>query len=355
MPTDPIIEFAQIRFGDDAGLPNDAVTRPPMPDWLVNAVGGPTSPADAAGQTTTLPTEASTRIMAEDPILPRREPSPVGDGTTPDALAYYLPFHFYRTAWGIYIRAAGLWALARRLALPEKAPDTEILTSAYNLLFDHEQFHFLAEHATSKVEVVTATKHYDAYFKNEDGALHEEALANAYALRRLVRRSSTTLVGAVSTWMATQGPGYCEFKKWLPPNFTEGERYATCLMMQMGAAMTNCLAGAGHPAEFLFRNVGRRSVPTYIVLDRSTPWIRVAKPFPKDFGLQVYVYSNDHKPPHIHVDCPPGTPRTRYQWPELIPLRGDEPLKSKEEKRLRRYVDVHGTGIRSKITAIQWK
>jgi hypothetical protein len=37
--------------------------------------------------------------------------------TTPsfDVLAYYLPFHFYRNRWGIYINASGALELARCL------------------------------------------------------------------------------------------------------------------------------------------------------------------------------------------------------------------------------------------------
>ena len=65
--------------------------------------------------------------------------------------------------------------------------------------------------------------------------------------------------------------------------------------------------------------------------------------------------SNDHKPPHIHIECPPGTPRTRYHWPELTPLRDDRPLRAAEEKRLRKYLEVHGPAIDRKITSTPWK
>ena len=109
--------------------------------------------------------------------------------------------------------------------------------------------------------------------------------------------------------MGAQGPGYCDFSKWLPPRFTNGERHVSVSMTKT-AAVINFLTGVQHPAEFLFRNASGRPVPVYIVLDLSVPWVRVAKPFPKAFGLQAFVYSNDHRPPHIHIECPPGTPRT---------------------------------------------
>jgi hypothetical protein len=157
MASDPIVEFAQLRFGTDAGLPADAVTRGPLPDW----VGG-------AADETRVPAEADNPITIEGRVPMPHEPQPAADGTTAEMLAYYLPFHFYRTAWGIYIRSAGVWALARRLALPKKLPDANVLASAYNLLLDHERLHFFAEYASSRVEVVTAGACYDAYFKRQD-------------------------------------------------------------------------------------------------------------------------------------------------------------------------------------------
>jgi hypothetical protein len=101
-------------------------------------------------------------------------------------------------------------------------PTRTFLVLAYNLLLDHERVHFFAEYASSRVEVVTAAPCYDAYFKRQDAALHEEGLANAYVVRSLRRRASEKLVNAASAWMATQGPGYCDFSKWLPPRFNEG-------------------------------------------------------------------------------------------------------------------------------------
>jgi hypothetical protein len=154
--------------------------------------------------------------------------------------------------------------------------------------------------------------------------------------------------------MATQSPGYCDFSKWLPPRFNDGERQAAALMT-VESFVLNGLTVAQHPAEFLFRNASSHPVPVYIILDLAVPWLRVVKPFPKDFGLQVYVYSNDHKPPHIHIECPPGTRRTRYQWPELTPLPRDPRLGTSEEKRLREYVHLYGRGIGRKVTAISWK
>ena len=139
-------------------------------------------------------------------------------------------------------------------------------------------------------------------------------------------------------------------------NRIEHRRWVTIQSLEgMSPMPVSASSYAWHPADFLFRHAAERAIPVYIVLDLSVPWVRIAKPFPKGFGLRVEVHCNDHKPPHIHIECPPGTPRTRYQWPELRPLRGDRSLRAAEEKRLRKYLAVHGPAIGHKITSIPWK
>ena len=342
MSTDPVIEFAQQAFGTDAGLPADATARLPIPDWLAGA-----------GDELIIPVEDDNPIRVEGRVPSRRGPNPVAEGTSVETLAFYLPFHFYSSKWGIYIRASGVWSLARRLALPKKLPDLDILRNAYYLLVEHERFHFCAEYAASRVEIVTAQTCYSNYFKDNDASLHEEALANAHALQALRRQASAKLAKDASAWMATQPQGYCDFKNWLPPRFTDGKRRATSFMTPT-AALANRLLSRRHPAEFLFLQTTVRQIPIRLILESSIRWLRVARPFPKDFGLQVHVYSNDHRPPHIHIECPPGTPRTRYRWPELSPLSGDRSLRTGEEKRLRKYLEVYGGAIAQRVATIPW-
>lgn len=349
MPTDPVIEFAQRRFGTDAGLPTDATARAPIPDWLAGA-----------GDEDTIPVEVDDPIRVEGPVP--RGPTPAANGTTVETLAFYVPFHFYRTKWGIYIRAGGVWSLARRLALPKKLPDLNILRAAYHLLLEHERFHFCAEYAASRIEVVTPQACYSSYFKDKDASLHEEAVANAHALRALTRRASAKLVKTASAWMTAQPQGYRDFKNWLPPRLTDGKRQAALFMTPSGLTnrilaykLTRSSGYAFHPADFLFLQTTDRRIPIRIVLESSTPWLKLARPFPKDFGLQVYVHSNDHRPYHIHIDCPPGTPCTRYLWPERSPYPGDPSLSTGEEKRLRKYLKVHGRAIARRVATVPWK
>ena len=46
MSTDPVIEFAQRRFGTDAGLPAEPTARVPIPAWLTGAVDEVTIPVE---------------------------------------------------------------------------------------------------------------------------------------------------------------------------------------------------------------------------------------------------------------------------------------------------------------------
>jgi len=145
----------------------------------------------------------------------------VTDTSTADALAYYQPFHFYATSWGIYVRASGVQALAERLS-PGRNPDIAALNFTYQLLLAHEQFHFLAEYASSRLEVISDQSSYEGYFNDGDAACHEEALANAYAITDLRRRNPKGLIAAAESWMLTQPQGYRDFQKWLPPPVPHG-------------------------------------------------------------------------------------------------------------------------------------
>lgn len=164
--------------------------------------------------------------------------------------------------------------------------------------------------------------------------------------------------------MRKQGPGYRDFEEWIPPRFIAGERRASAFMTVPAAAANHltCIPAPGdasaytwHPAEFLFRHAAERHVPIYIILDPSIPFVQVAKPFPKNFGLQIFVHTNEHKPPHIHIDCPPGTPYTKYQWPELTPLPGQHSLRTADENNLHEYINKFRSGIERQIVKTPWK
>lgn len=338
MNADPIIQFAQDRFGlhGDAGLRGPAR----LPTWVQE-------PRLIDGEI--IDGAANLVLEAADPDLSATAPVP--DGTTPDSLAYYLPFHFYRTRWGIYIRASGVLALARRLS--PVSVDPAAIAAAHLVLLEHERCHFVCEYGASRTEAVCDASRYHEYFRNRPASEFEEALANADAFRALLRtcpRFGPTL----ARWMKTQPAGYRDFDLCLPPQVRSSWRRAAALMN----APTNSPATATRalpPAEFLFRAVRQSTVPTYWVHDIRNTSVDFVRLFPRQFGLQVLVHSNDHKPPHIHIQVPPGTERTRYRWPELTPVDGDPALRRGERRNLERYLAMHSAAIAARVTAVPWK
>jgi hypothetical protein len=106
------------------------------------------------------------------------------------------------------------------------------------------------------------------------------------------------------------------------------------------------------PTEFLYDGLTRSVAPIRVVLD--APGVGVLKPFPKDMGLRVLVHSNDHPPPHIHVESPPGTPFTRLEWSTLRPLPGDRALSGRQQKDLDHYLSKYGTQIDQRVRQVSW-
>lgn len=90
--------------------------------------------------------------------------------------------------------------------------------------------------------------------------------------------------------------------------------------------------------------------PTYLIPDVAM--IRVAKPFPKGGGLQVFVHTRDHRPPHIHVEDLQERKNFRYLWPGLEPYSRDHRLPARLEGELREtYVPRHRSAIEKRIKA----
>ena len=76
------------------------------------------------------------------------QPPAIVDSAGADALAFYLPFHFYREDWGVYIRTSGVLYLAQVLKdqdCPLLPGDEEYLNLAEAMLYEHELCHACAE------------------------------------------------------------------------------------------------------------------------------------------------------------------------------------------------------------------
>ena len=365
------IDFAQKHFGNknnSDGLPDSSV-RPTPPDWIRDS-----------GMEDAVP-YAVPIVYADKPIMEGPAPADeslmdtgTGEGEypSPDVLAYYLPFHFYKKKWGIYVRASGIVQLARVLTKPD-AVSPEAVEFAFRMLFEHERMHFITEYAAAKVEVAFARASYCDYFVDPKMASHEEALANAHAITSTRRGTARLFVDVARKWMSHQGKGYCDFYLWEGRKLPAGKQIASESLLKLpranppdgraskpgtgGRTKSNLpvdLGKTGGPSEFLFEMVGRPKIPMYLVVDESVPWLRLVRPFPKYSGLQVFVHTNDHNPPHIHVKIVQSGLETRYTWPDLQPLPNDQPLSNKDEETLHKYVKRYRVKIDDKVMNVPW-
>lgn len=365
------VDHIQSRFGDLGGFPslnqppldptNDLnppqIDRPALPPWLNQPDPDSLWPANIPD-----PWVIESEVPPPDP--------PFGvDQWGADVLAFYLPFHFYQHQWGIYIRASGVIYLACVLKGPARRRSTRIvdeladheythlvpgdekfLQLAELILWEHEAFHFASELAASRSEILVKRRVYNPYFSDRSAAAHEEALANAQAVTHGARKQPQAILNRLHGWMKGQGSGYRDFEQWISGwTFSQG-------MSRAAEFMINCIPPPQSSSAFggfLFRGSRRYFIPTRLVNDVTQGAAGILRPFPKDYGMQAFTHSNDHRPPHIHIKRPPGSRTdTRYRWSQLTPLRGDPPLSRSGEKDLRRYVQVYGEEIQKRIQEI---
>lgn len=118
-----------------------------------------------------------------------------GGFPTPDAYAFYLPRHFYpEDIWGIYLTIEGLalfaWKFHRQTG--HAVTMSRCIQAARVFMYAHEFFHHAVESFAFRLEVDRRVPIYrDAFqevFRDQQRAANsdEEALANAYAIQRLV-------------------------------------------------------------------------------------------------------------------------------------------------------------------------
>lgn len=125
---------------------------------------------------------------APTPAIGHRVPPP------PDALAFYLPFHYFHpTWWGIYIVLEGMHDLAQFIwtrSRPHLSFDEALVVSRV-FLYAHEAFHHNVEAFATRLEVTHRKPLYcDGFEKlyratvGKDTCV-EEALASAHGYRRV--------------------------------------------------------------------------------------------------------------------------------------------------------------------------
>jgi len=275
----------------------------------------------------------------------------------PDALAFYVPFHFYRKGWGIFIRMSGVVYLAEELKGGILNSGDEIyLEIAEFILTEHEWHHASTEIACTRAELTARRPLYQRYFLSPEAALLEESLANARAINWSFQGGDPPEAKRrAELWMSTQGAGYCDYGSVLSSReFSQGLDRAARLMT---AALPEPSPRADSSLHTLLFRGARRypSMPRVRVNDLHTArvtGVSVLRPFPKAHGVQVRVHSNDHPPPHIHVIPLSGGEETRYSWPGLKPLTGNQPLPGAAAKGLSKYIEAHGPEIKARVRAV---
>ncbi|KAF0208235.1 MAG: hypothetical protein FD171_1071 [Actinobacteria bacterium] len=132
----------------------------------------------------------------------------------PDALGFYLPFHYYYPDWwGVYLVLEGVQQLGQFVEHQAGGVLSlaESVTVARIFIYGHESFHHHVESFSTRLEVTHRTPIYktgfDEYFRRTVGTgdCLEEALATAYGLGRVAewgdKQKRVAAVGAVEAYI----------------------------------------------------------------------------------------------------------------------------------------------------------
>ncbi len=200
--------------------------------------------------------------------LSEREVRRIGRGLEHDgidALAWYRSYHWYPSSlWGIYITNYGVRHLRTKYGFPKGS-----LASAEQLLFLHEFYHFLVDIAATALELGGGSGRplYVNYIRRvylqpqENYHPIEEALANAFAYKRMIRRGTGP---QTRDFMVSQPQGYSSFLEYFSgAKCRIGER-------ELGASIAGSRPSIGTaPMEVLFdryrADVSFSNVPVYRV------------------------------------------------------------------------------------------
>lgn len=284
-----------------------------------------------------------------------------------EALAYYAPFHFYsRTHWGIYISDYGIAYLASKMKGEPLGPgDSWMLRAAYWFLWRHEYFHFIAEVAASRLEIITGRLDtYRSTFQDGKSGTHEEALANAHAYLNLSKHAGTSLsakevqqfLAFAGPWMKLQPPGYRDYDRWSRKHrdLKRGEREYIRRAIEVRDKQESNYLRTAHtdPSSLrIFERSDYPRIPVVRVPDDRVPWLRSARFFPLHAGVRAIVHTREHPPPHIHIRFA-DVDEVKLAWPQLEPLEGQRPLTRREQHLLSDYLRKYGREVSRKVVSV---
>lgn len=257
-----------------------------------------------------------------------------------DALAWYLPFHYYGPSWGIYIKEAEVLRLAglikQRLGGPPSDPQEaeQLVRAAFSILYLHEAFHHKVESFSTRLEICRLTRVYIPY---ENGVYRpqvgtddqlEEAFACAEMLTRFKREKSfhgnvrpaikRSTIQFLEDWLPTLPPGY---RRGL--DFVIGHHPGELLsQVAEGKPRPNQPALDWDIASHMVRGLFHKHAVAHVIVPIGTtptiPWLGaerylslstrdVERHITRQFG---YVDTGRGKGSHRHFHCPGREPIT---------------------------------------------
>jgi len=256
-----------------------------------------------------------------------------------DALAWYLPYHYYGPEWGIFIKESEVLNLAghikQRLGGGPSGPReaAQLCRVALSVLYLHEAFHHKIESFATRLEIARMSPVYLRYdqqvFKpllGTDDVL-EEAIACSEMLTRLREKSFhgnvlPQIKSAAITFLR-------EWIPFLPPGYRRGADRR--LVDELGVLMSQVASGEPAPAQpaadweianHMIRGLFNKNVVAHVVVPVGVtpmiPWLnaarylslstkRVERHITRDFG---YVDTGRGKGSHRHYHCRGRAPIT---------------------------------------------
>ena len=212
-------------------------------------------------------------------------------GSVPDALAWYMPRHFSRPNWGIYLTEHGIEHVAAVViqGLLHRTPGSDVkdhleagITAAFKFLLRHEAFHFAVEMYATGIEVASPgrrtyldyEKVYAAQRNTSDWV--EELLADYWGIGEADERSPMhALRTLLLPLVANAPPGYRHAIDLLEHRYKYDERGTYAVLANH--VVTGDTTPNTHPANgFFFTKPGRGiarhdagQCPCYFVIDRA--------------------------------------------------------------------------------------
>lgn len=263
-------------------------------DWPVS----PGSPWPEVAEGDTLWEVDWPTVLDPDPVIDYDIPveyadRPIHEAPQPsvgwDICAWYQPIHFFRTAWGIFIRADCLesvaFQMARYLFPGARYLDGwmwwQLRRAAFLTVFLHEQYHHKIESFSIRLAAAEERVFYPKYSRDVyvpargSDALLEEALANADAYRRLAEATYRGAIGrhveAIRAYLHEEfmhgsPPGYRHAIDLIDPSAFSTAENELCDSVRLGFAPPSASAQRWRFGSQMTRAIYSIRSETYVVV-----------------------------------------------------------------------------------------